>query len=67
MDIRAFALGLLSKSPSFNNPQSQSYIQAISSNDASRGQAVAENLCATYGVSKEQAIEQARRFFGIPS
>lgn len=68
MDIRTFALGLLSSSPMLvNNPQAQRYIQVISSNDSARGREIAGNLCATYGVPTDQAVQQAKQFFGIPS
>lgn len=48
-----------------NNPQAQEYLNVISSGDSKKGQEIAENLCKTYGVTKEQAISQAKQFFGI--
>lgn len=46
-----------------NNPQAQEYLNVISSGDSQKGQQIAENLCKTYGVTKEQAIAQAKEFF----
>ena len=35
------------------------------SGDAAKGQQMAENLCKTYGVTPDQALEQACKFFHI--
>ncbi len=43
----------------------QEYIDTIKSGDASRGEQLAMNLCGSMGLSKEQAIAQARQFFHI--
>ena len=48
-----------------NNPQAKSMIEVIQSGDAERGRQIAENLCNTYGVSKEDAVKQAKSFFKI--
>ncbi len=44
-----------------NNPM----FQAIQSNNSKKGEEIADNLCRTYGVTREQAIQQAKQFFGI--
>lgn len=65
-DMRSFALNLLSQSPNIrSNPQMQDMLQVIQSGDSVRGQQIAENLCNTYGVSKEDAISNARNFFHL--
>lgn len=65
-DMRSFALNLLSQSPNIrSNPQMQDMLQVIQSGDSVRGQQIAENLCNTYGVSKEDAISNARNFFRL--
>lgn len=65
-DMKSFALNLLSQSPNVrSNPQMQEMLQIIQSGDSVRGQQIAENLCNTYGVSKENAISDARSFFKI--
>lgn len=62
-----FALELISKNPNIaNNPRSQEMIDVIKSGDQQKGEALARNLCATYGVTPEQATQQARRFFNLP-
>lgn len=43
----------------------QNYINTIKSGDSSKGEELATNLCNSMGMSKEQAIAQARQFFGI--
>ena len=68
MDIRDFAISVLSNNPAFaKNPVAQEYISVIKSNDSARGQEIAQNLCNSYGVNKEDALSQARKFFGFGS
>lgn len=43
----------------------QGYIDTIKSGNASRGEQVAMNICNSMGLSKEEAIAQARNFFGV--
>ena len=57
---------MISNNPQIaNNPQAKSMIEVIQSGDAERGRQIAENLCNTYGVSKEDAVKQAMSFFKI--
>lgn len=46
-----------------NNPQAQNYIQVLQSGNAQAGQQIAENLLKTYGMTKEQGMNQVRQFF----
>lgn len=46
-----------------NNPQAQNYIQILQSGNAQAGQQIAENLLKTYGMTKEQGMNQVRQFF----
>lgn len=48
-----------------NNPMAQNYIGVIQSGDAQKGQQLAENICKSYGVTPQQAIQQAKQFFNI--
>lgn len=45
------------------NPQAQQYLQIIQSGDQQKGEEIARNLCQTYGVTPDQAMQQARQFF----
>ncbi len=49
-----------------DNPQAQSYLDVLESGDARKGEEVANNLLETYGMTKEEALAQAKRFFRIP-
>lgn len=61
-----FAMNMLQNNPQvMNNPQAQGLMQVIQSGDAAKGQQMAENLCKTYGVTPDQALEEARKFFHI--
>lgn len=48
-----------------NNPQAQNFLQILQSGDAQKGQQVAENLLKTYGMTKEQGVNQVHNFFHI--
>ena len=46
-----------------NNPQAQNYLNILQSGDSQKGQQIAENLLKTYGMTKEQGLNQVRQFF----
>lgn len=48
-----------------NNSQAQNFLQILQSGDAQKGQQVAENLLKTYGMTKEQGMNQVHNFFHI--
>lgn len=61
-----FALSMISRNPNIaNNPRAQEYIEVIRSGDSVRGQQIANNICNSYGVSPQDATNQAKKFFGI--
>lgn len=52
---------LLQSNPQIqNNPMAQSMLGVIQSGNAQQGEQIADNLCKTYGVTREQAIQQAQ-------
>lgn len=62
-----FAMAMISRNPQIaNNPQAQNMIDVIKTGDSKKGEEIAENLCASYGVNKDDAINQAKKFFNIP-
>ena len=64
--LRDVALGILGRTPQVaQNPNAQSMLGVIQQGDSQKGEQIARNLCQSYGVTPEQAFEQARRFFGI--
>lgn len=67
MHPKDFAMNLITRNPQIaNNPNAQGMIQAIQSNDSAKGEQIAKNLCDSYGISPQEAIQQAKRFFNIP-
>jgi hypothetical protein len=65
-DIFKFAMGMLERNPNIsNNPNASEFVNAIKSNDSVRGKQIAENLCNSYGMTTEQGVTQAKRYFGI--
>lgn len=66
INIQQFAMNLLQNNPNVaKNPQAQEMLKVIQNGDSQRGQMIAENLCKTYGITKEDALTQAKRFFHI--
>lgn len=49
-----------------NNPQAREFMSIMQSGDVSRGEEMARNLCNSYGISQQQALQQAKSFFRIP-
>lgn len=65
-NLAQFATDILMRNPRFsNNPQAQEYLRIIREGDREKGERVATNLCNTFGVSQEQAVADARKFFHI--
>lgn len=63
-DPRMFAMNVLRRSPSIaQNQRNQDLLQVIESGDDTRGQQIAENLCKTYGVTPQEAVDMATNFF----
>lgn len=63
-DPKMFATNMLRQNPSIaQNPRNQELLQVIQSGDSARGQQIAENLCKTYGVTPQQAVNTATDFF----
>lgn len=66
-NMKDFALSMISRNPQIaNNPQAQQMINVIQNGNDEQGEQIAENLCKTYGMSKEDALANAKRFFGLP-
>lgn len=67
MNPKDFAMSLITRNPQIaNNPNAQGMIQAIQSNDSTKGEQIAKNLCDSYGISPQEAVQQAKRFFNFP-
>lgn len=61
-----FALQMMLKnSNAQNTPMGREFMDILQSGDEQRGIQLANNLCQTYGESKENAINKARNFFHI--
>lgn len=54
----------LTTDPSMSsNPVAQNLLVAIKSGDSKKGEEIAKNLCNSYGVTPEEAYNQAMAFF----
>lgn len=59
-------LSRIEASPQYaSNPNAKAMVECIRSNDSQRGREIASNLCQTYGITPEQAVQRARGMFGI--
>lgn len=66
MNPMQYAMNMIQQNPQImNNPMAQNYISVIQSGDAQRGQQLAENICKSYGMTPQQALQKARQFFHI--
>ena len=66
MNLEQWAINLISKNPNVaNNPRAQEYIKIIQNGDSKKGEEIANNLYQTHGMSKEDAIANAKKFFGV--
>lgn len=67
MNPKDFAMSLITRNPQIaNNPNAQGMIQAIQNNDSAKGEQIAKNLCDSYGISPQEAVQQAKQFFNFP-
>ena len=62
-----FAMNLINRNPKIaNNPMAQELIGIIQNGSEQRGEMIAENLCKSYGVTKEEALEDAMKKYTGP-
>lgn len=65
-NIQQFALNLINRNPQIaKNPKAQEMIDVIRRGDANTGMQIANNICNTYGISREQAVQDASKFFHL--
>lgn len=64
--IAKFALNMLQNNPRVRDSQlGQELMRCIQTGDSARGEQIANNLCQTYGDTREAAIEKAQKHFGF--
>lgn len=65
-NLAMFAMNQLQRNPQVAcNPQAQALMNAIQNGNSAQGEQVARNICQTMGVSEQEALNQAKRYFGI--
>lgn len=66
-NIMNFAMNVISQNPQIaNNPNAQAMINVIMSGDSQKGRQIAHNICQSYGISEQDALNQAKRYFNLP-
>ena len=64
MRMSDLAIKQLERRPEIaNNPLAKEWLEVVKSGDSQKGEEIARNLCANSGVTVDQALEEARRFF----
>lgn len=64
LNLNGIIKNLLQNNPYIaNNPRAASMIKIIESGDSVKGEELANNLCQTYGLSREEALHQAKEYF----
>lgn len=66
IDLRTIALNIIDRNPNIaRDPKNKEMIDALRSGDSQRGQALANNFCAAYGKTPQQAEQEAKNFFKL--
>lgn len=66
MNISSLMFDLIRRNPEVsNNPRAKESLDVIMSGDSVRGAEIADNLCRTYGVTRDEALKKAQEYFGI--
>lgn len=47
------------------NPMAKGLIEVLESGDSARGEQIANNLLESYGVTRDEALSQAKGFFNL--
>lgn len=64
--LMQFAASMINRNPNVtDNPQAQAMLEVLKSGDAQRGQQIANNICQSMGVTPQQAVQEARKFFNV--
>ena len=64
MDLATVAMLLIQKNPQMqNNPMAQQFMSILQSGNQAQGEQMARNICSSYGLTPEQALQQATRYF----
>lgn len=65
-DLMSAALSIAKMHPEIaGNPMADEWLQIIQNGDTERGEQVANNLLSNYGMTKDQGIAAALKFFGL--
>lgn len=66
MNLKQIAIEALKRRQDIaNTPQGQQFLQILQSGDDAKGQQMAQNICQSYGMSEEDAVNKVRQFFNI--
>ena len=65
-NFRNMAMNMIRQNPNVvNNPNAQEIANVIESGDSVKGKQIAQNICSTYGISLDQAVQSAKQFLNI--
>lgn len=59
----SMAMNMIEKNPNLlDTPMKKAMFQALQSGDSQKGEELARNFCATYGMNPQEASQQAQQF-----
>ena len=65
--LAQMAMNRISSDPNFQrNPQAKAFMDIMQRGDVAQGEQMARNLCQSFGMSEQEALQQAKSFFKIP-
>lgn len=63
---QAFLSNMLANNPQLqNNPIAKNYLSVLQSGDAKKGEEIANNLLKSYGMTREQGLDLAKKTFHL--
>lgn len=66
-DMKQMAINLIQKNPAIaNSPQGKNFLQILQSGDSKQGEEFANNILNSYGLTKEQAMQDITKNLNIP-
>lgn len=66
MCLNDFAIMILQRNPQvLKSPMGKELADILQNKDDARGQQMANNICNSYGVTKEEIVKQAKQFFHL--
>lgn len=65
-NLAKMAMNMMRNNPNINkNPMAKEFMNILESGDTKRGEQMANNILANYGLNRGEAVNQAKSFFHV--